>query len=778
MIAKFVKTALLLILVLFFCGYNEQITLDIAVDNYEPYVSEKPATVSFTQVFYTNSDGYFADYDSTLCSRLSAIYNELLDKERVYPEHVDETLIQFYAAPDGISVSRVRSGNDFYICIDDCNFYADNKELVKLTAELEESSGEFYDGYTYEYNTQPFRSEYTYVAEEYMKQILDDYVKNGKLESYEMGDIFFSKEGRCGDRLEYVVEICFNVTATQEPNVFDLKYYQQGRYTAAGHHWSGNYICARFCCENGVNRMIEAGTRDDYDRIIRGLYGINEDTEIITFNEASRDEFFNVHLPKEDYPNADAMALTTTSSGEWYYIIIDDDGDLVLDGNNKPTYSSPIYYSDDYGAVDVTFDQPFELLFEDVNCDGNPDFCLRYAYEDGYSKYCINTLQDDGRLFDIGEFYLEGDLPPVIKPQMLGEGYFCFYIEKTDSYLYETAGAHDIDGRPEEIGEPDAFRMYSERYYLPGNVKYYFEHENTVYFTLWNNTSQNATTSGEYYIERQNGEQWERVSDTFSYTPAALDAHDFTSVPFDISSLQNRERGEYRIVTEAAGKKLYGAFMLDGSSVPEIEIGAFTNQATRTELTFGIRNIGNDTLILKNPLVIEKDGAKIAGFTARQDRIYAGEAINIGCNGEFEAGDYTLLVTAGGKKFEESFTLDFEEAQNLPISAMKVKSAEYVSSSDRFDVTITASQKLLPADYIFRLYVDDGYRWIETYYTLRVNFASGKYLFPDTSRTLEISQPSYLLSGYDGDKLNRGDRCMLVYGDKELLDWHYYYFTA
>ena len=172
-----------------------------------------------------------------------------------------------------------------------------------------------------------------------------------------------------------------------------------------------------------------------------------------------------------------------------------------FDESYNGTYSSPIDYKSE--AQKENFREKFELVFDDYNSDGSADFALKRSAEDEnadgatYEVRCMsNDLTPRAERFS---FFMAGRHEESIRLQHTDNG----------GYVYWSKGE---DGKLKANVTVDDYRMYSERYYLPADLRFY-DDEKTVYCFFWNNTAKDVKVGGKYHVEYNKNGKWVSVTD-------------------------------------------------------------------------------------------------------------------------------------------------------------------------------------------------------------------------------------------------------------------------
>jgi|GEM_PF-6234314 len=473
--------------------------------------------------------------------------------------------------------------------------------------------------------------------------------------------------GMVDGRKEFAVEFCFDVL-DNEYRYEDL--YQEGRYTAAGTYWSGYYLCGRFAWEDGMVKFLRYGTRDSVDFLCEGLNGIIEDSdsEYKTFFDFARRPDLNEVTKQNNTTRYDytvASSVTQTMEGDVFGVEIYPSGYLTDNGNGTYTaiwyesgilngevsYSTGLYFTDDgTGHTEDTLPQNFDLTFDNYDGDGNPDFCCRYMEDEDGTYYTLQSIESDGRIFRLsgrayeGGIYVAGCTEASPRLQRTEDISYVGWKKDGDRY-YPT----DEYGYETEL--PD-LNMYSDRLYLPDDLRKYSEDEDTIHCFLWNNTADKITTGDTYSIEIQTGEdQYETVAENLKAKEVTIDPRGYADIEFDISKIEDRKNAYYRIVLPCGDNIAYGTFICEGSTATTVEAAPVTLGSCAG--TIQVQNIGTDTLSIDEIYI--DDGLSEYELTMLSDTTYF---IN---DMPKEAGTYELCING-----EITCPIEITDNQTLP----------------------------------------------------------------------------------------------------------------
>ena len=501
--------------------------------------------------------------------------------------------------------------------------------------------------------------------------------------------------GTVNGEKQFLAEICFNVYP--ESGAYLKKFWQEGRYTAAGKFWSGYYICGKFSYKDGRVALIGTGTRDSYDSMKQGLNGIITGGYKNFFEFARRDDlnsaidssfvpYGRVTVSKNLTQTMDGTAINVdiyasrsdSETADTYTAIWDKRA--YIDG--KATYSTGLYFTDGgTGHVPDTLPKDFRLTFDNYDGDGNPDFCCRYDADSSGTFYVLDSIQSDGRIFNLsgraysGGIYVAGCTDP--SPRLQKDDQHRYIGWKTDGGRYYPTGE---DGSEIQL---DPLNMYSDRFYLPDNLKLYSADENSVTCFVWNNTGEPITTDGSYGIQRLDGNNWITEAEGLNTAPVTVAPREYAEITYDISSLKNRYGTVYRIVQKSGQLTGYGRFWCEGAEVAHVAVTAeiFTAGAHTGSFTV------TDTGVSKTKITsasVNVDGREVPLIIRTEDNI---EYSFMGGGLPDREGTYTLTLNGSIKAELKVVRLNLS-AMSFDISAEKKGDNIYLTVTPSVDCTV------------------------------------------------------------------------------------------
>lgn len=565
-------------------------------------LAEEPEPV-ITISYGDGSSKKYLEIDDSLLKDFETEINAIMNKpqkwikstnaDKVYGLFVSTNEKKYY-------IEKYENIYESYMVIDGCYFGVSDK-LDELVTGLAESDTEVYMEpderiltYTYECEEPTTHEDYIEVAKEIVAQWLDSLTKETgmfKIESYtfeknyQTNESEFLADGYVDGIREWAVDVRFEVEGIPEDSVFADDLSDNLGYNTYYHYYFGPCIIVRLRWENGVCTVV------NYDgaymgvtyggSLVDGLYGIqNESVEYPTFYEYMNDkEKVNDYLTNGIYspiiPDVVSHNVTMLSDGRIYYIDIgssasyeelthQEDGYCYgqmsrnfYDEYGNTTYSSPVSYSDATQSPNkLTFKEGFELLFDDYNNDGNPDYTVKIDEDENGSTYYIECMSNDGtpRANPYGvEIYMAGAFEDSIRLQRYEDGYVVWRLDDETNEIKPNAAIED-------------YRMYSQRYYEPEPLNVYEADTERIVCYLWNNTKDEVTYSDKYSIERYVNGEWETVIDNLVCESGQTNAYSYSELSFDVSSMQETACYEYRIVLDVVAndktQTVYGGFYM------------------------------------------------------------------------------------------------------------------------------------------------------------------------------------------------------------------------
>lgn len=212
----------------------------------------------------------------------------------------------------------------------------------------------------------------------------------------------------------------------------------------------------------------------------------------------------------------------------------------LYSSNGKDKYSSAVDFIDGSGAVTMTYHNDFPLIFGDYNHDGHPDYTIRISSDEWGSTYDVRCIDVGGTPWeDSGRIYIYDEFSESVRLQVSDTGKILnlYYDDEDGSKYKEINLLKDLSNTVHDSVTNDEFvdyRMYSQKFYFPENLRVYDQSDKKIICYFWNNTVSKVLVGGEYEIERKNRDSWE-------------------------ISL-------YRIKTNAGSKIVYGGFYKENSS--------------------------------------------------------------------------------------------------------------------------------------------------------------------------------------------------------------------
>ena len=435
----------------------------------------------------------------------------------------------------------------------------------------------------------------------------------------------------------------------------------------------------------------------------------NAASDYETFFEFLADEDYTQELLR-DYPyrsNAVDSVLSHNvmrlADGEIYFLAIGpmDDIYCVENGDKlggpmkqefytrtrKDGYNSPVYYDQENRQPKwIEFSKDFKLVFDDYNSDGNPDYAIKVGGDSNGTVYCLECMDYIGwPSASRGEIYVYGRFDDSIRFQIIESGKVAVPVKTDSGVEMRIFGITDKNSTGRD-GTVDDYRLYSQRYYMPNAFNSYSAGTGKIIFNAWNNTDKNAEFGGDYTIERESGNGWEKVARGTCET-VSVPAYNCGELLVDVSGISASERSEYRVVMTINGKKIYGGFYMGGGEAPTVlEIsGGEPLPDKRIEMKFTVENTGAATARVISA-ELYKDDAKIQDIDISSlKNLPSGDAAVLSVKSDsepFSAGEYKLKVYTDGGEFTAVQTLiSVPENQRFHLCAV---SAEKTSAGVKF----------------------------------------------------------------------------------------------
>ena len=422
---------------------------------------------------------------------------------------------------------------------------------------------------------------------------------------------------------EFCCTIGFDVSGISKDSSGYNKFYN---------YYSGALVVVRCRWENGECRIVDYGSGGD--NLTAGLNGIRtKNTPYDTLFDFYRDTKQVEKLDKactydtrSRQPNA-ATSPIFMADGRIGYVAIyprysaatDPKGikttvydNYFFDESYNGTYSSPIDYKSE--AQKENFREKFDLVFDDYNSDGSADFALKRSAEDENADgatYEVRCMSNDlTPRSDRFSFFMAGRHEESIRLQHTDNG----------GYVYWSKGE---DGKLKANTDIDDYRMYSERYYLPAQLRFY-DDEKSIYCFFWNNTAKDVKVGGKYHIEYSKNGKWISVTSDKTLASKTAKAYYDTELKFDISGIRQRSAGEYRIVMKVNGKTVYGGFYI-GSRNESVSVSVEEKTVPKGTgyIEFTVKNNGSEPVRIDSAYMASSS-KKIADIPVGSTLILAG----------------------------------------------------------------------------------------------------------------------------------------------------------
>lgn len=672
-----------------------------------------------------------------------ALCREISSAEQIFPlsapERADYSLSFYDEDGAGHYAARYTGSYDSYLEIDGLCYPADKRmdELAALSGKMlsaqQKSLSDGLFDVRYKCSEPMTNDEYINAARQCVYLWLDtligaddgqyrisSYTPNGREAVFGT----FIAAGEISGAKEFSVNVLFDVEGTGEDSLF--RHSSGSGYNTFYHYYNGPMAAVRCRWEDGICRIV------DWDgaymaSLTDGLYGINtSESGYSTFFDFMNDAAAVENCKKSVSPSgyrAVSHNPFMISDGKIFYVDIEMDwGDYVGDtpeknGDGKISamfgdsfysadrgvYSSPVRYNnDDREPYRLTLSENFDLVFDDYNSDGNPDYTIKYDEDEHGSYYMVECIANDGSpRAGGGEIYIAGRFEDSIRLQNTEKGYVTW--------------SADEDGAAVPSKELDSYRMYSQRYYLPRGFREYSPDDSSVICYFWNNTGSSVSVGGKFTVERRNGDLWENIG---SGTASAAKCAPYreAAISFDLTGTDCGKGGEYRISLDVNGKKVYGGLYIGGDD--ETTLKASENDsmllAGVTSLSFTVENAGGGYARISDAELL-KDGEPFTEAVISRIPLLSPErsrSIDVSDENGFPAGTYTLKIVCGGKEFTGGKTVLADvsgKARGFFGGEAKAKKV-----TDGIDVTLTngiySKEDARPDTMCIEILTDDGWK--------------------------------------------------------------------
>ncbi|MBO4748850.1 MAG: hypothetical protein J5546_00890 [Lachnospiraceae bacterium] len=530
--------------------------------------SGKEGDLNFVPLF--DDETIFQDIDNG--AELVKILNETMARGQIYPVKADEVKgfgIEARTKKGKIMIRKVDIDGHSAIRIG--NTYYAYDERVEQFAPKEGQSDDVINrllSQSIQCDEPVDDMDYIALAEKLVYSFLDTLkTETGKyaLKKYTPDYATLEAKGYVGNGVEFCVAVYFKTDIEDDASAF----YSENGYDTFYHYYYGPMVYVRCHYENGHCEVVEYDDAFQAD-LTSDLNGTSAGSGTYpTFWEFYDDtENLEKLMQEATDPNAaEAVAGSPImlADGQIGYVFIVPRNGIMWQEKGKTygvfdnyfstaqeaTYSSPIDYKDGSGACTEQY-ETFDLIWDDYNGDGNPEYAIKQDAKDedeNGARYEVRCMSNDMTPRDTRfDFYMAGRHEECIHLQMTERGVVIWKLE---------------DGVMTPNRDVDDLRMYSRRYYLPGNMRGYTDEQEIQCF-FWNNTGKEVSTGSSYHIEYHDGSEWVKVSEERSIKSVKCPAYRDVTLTFDISGIP-RENGEYRIVL--GKEQVCGGFYIRGERI-------------------------------------------------------------------------------------------------------------------------------------------------------------------------------------------------------------------
>lgn len=737
----------------------------------------------------------YLEIDDDLKQDFKAEIDSIIGSSQKWVKSTNADMVyDLYLLADDTKYYIVKYENSYesYLIINGC-YYEVSRTLDELVTNLAESDTEVYMEpderiltYTYECAEPTTDEAYIEVAQEIVGQWLDSLTEETgefKIDTYTFAKSSrtskseFLADGYVDGVREWVVDVRFDVEGIPEDSVFT----DDTGYNVYYHYYFGPCVLVRLKWENGICTVV--GYDGSYvgasysGYLMDGLYGIqDEDVLYPTFYEFMNDtENVDEYLTNGVYSpvisNIISHNVTMLSDGSIYYIDIggvdayedfqhQDNGYCYgemlrnfSDVYGNTTYSSPVSYNEETQSPNkLRFKEGFQLLFDDYNNDGNPDYTIKIDEDENGSTYYIENMSNDGtpraNPYNV-MIYMAGAFDDSIRLQRYENGYVIWHVDNESNVLKPNIELED-------------YRMYSQRYYEPEPLNIYESDTTQIVCYFWNNTADAVTYSDQYSIERYTNGDWETVAENLICEGGQVEAYSYGTLKFDVSSVQETACSEYRIVIDTVAndntQTVYGCFYMgnpdektDALEETSINGGQWYYFADNPKVEK--HESGDFTITIENGIATEKTAKDISikGFDVLRDNSW--EAIY----------DYDIRFAG-----EDDYTVSVSYGESVDIIFEKYEYDDMNGCSLDLDIVMAYIWVRLPfiqsESIIERLELTLGLSAVDI---LEMDFESFAYY-------LFLSTAFYYEYDADAEILQSGDKCRLELGVSDYREYVYF----
>ncbi|MBP5179197.1 MAG: hypothetical protein J6066_06450, partial [Lachnospiraceae bacterium] len=299
--------------------------------------------------------------------------------------------------------------------------------------------------------------------------------------------------------------------------------------------------------------------------------------------------------------------------------------------------------------------------------------------------------------------------------------------------------------------------MYSDRFFLPGDMRKYSEDENTVTCFLWNNTENAIKTDAEYSIEIYEKGQWNTVGKGIKINSVSVPARGYAEIGYDIKSLTDRKNALYRIVQKCGKDTAYGNFICEGDGDADFSVNVENVNAGMYSTKFNVINdSGVELSEIKTAVIKTKNGAVPLALTKISQNSYrvmspdfpqepgTYEMVlndNITAELKIENLKPRLDIKVDAEKLEDGIKMTINSNEDLELETVVIykkvpNGSEYQSLGMMFDKKTQDTKVIASKDYSLNLmdyyvhYFSDAL--IHTYYEDAMGVCDDYYHYIDS----------------------------------------------
>lgn len=618
-----------------------------------------------------------------------------------------------YDMPDDngndMHISVVRDDYKFYMLINDSCYLLDSDSYEEInglfSAENSDPAGRLI-GSKFECDEPVTNEDYIMAAQgcvfswlETLKSESGEYAVTSYGASSDKPGKFLAAGMVCGAK-EFAVEVLFSVGI---PSLYKESVFREpsnSGYNTFYHYYDGTCAFVRCRWENGVCTVV------DYDgahmaSLSEGLNGINTNSQYATFFDFLNDREavldYKKNGAKSDEPIVISHNPYMISDGRIFFADIDlsadsrlkelpdgrvsaQFGDSFYSAEGIGVYSSPVRYNDNARApYTITLSRDFDLVFDDYNYDGNPDYTIKVKEDENGALYRVEGIANDGSpRASRDEIYMAGRFEDSIRLQNTSSGYVEWSLDDSGNMTPSIA--------------VDDYTMYSQRYHLPVQLRGYSESDSRIICYFWNNTDKEVSVGGNFTVERNDGGIWTEVMSGGSVQNQSILPYHEGEFEFDISKLTDRKAGEYRIAITCGKSKVYGGFFIDGETDENYKIECSEKElpAGRLSIPFELKNTGIFPIRITSAELI-RDGSKICDIdVSHLGLLSEGETITLEALSKsyegFGEGKYSVKLCCGSHSFTVGNTvlLDVPESSRTYFNG----TAEAYCENGRYFITV------------------------------------------------------------------------------------------